>query len=396
LTVHGAGAQAVGMKSQLLGSVLVWFLAAAPITAQDAKLAADRLKYGRDFYSKVHLVAITSLDFGGGEPIQFKYDRYPDGGPERIQAGDGEFARTKGKGWLRSNDWGETGSPADAQISKRLNNWVGLIEGQLSAQPALEFVTKKSADGREDLVFKENKQDAGEAPRFTFGKYKNDKSDTQPLLSEFSGVMRLGARDATVTIRFSHLVSVKMNIVEAKDGSATARPATPSPEQEKGPAAGPAVKLLDGKLTLAVPSDFVREPVDPKKPKTLAHFSCAGGAWGEVLRGSNGLTPEKLPDYLKMRVAEYSKGFDWLPKDSPLTWLRKELVNIDGRPWADWRYVPMKKGSKDYRNSPIYTRFLTTSYKGQLLEITFTTNLETAPELKQEIDRIMDSVRLEE
>jgi len=50
----------------------------------------------------------------------------------------------------------------------------------------------------------------------------------------------------------------------------------------------------------------------------------------------------------------------------------------------------------NYRNNPVYTRFLTTSYKGQLLEITFTTNLATEPELKEEIDRIMDSVRLEE
>jgi hypothetical protein len=58
--------------------------------------------------------------------------------------------------------------------------------------------------------------------------------------------------------------------------------------------------------------------------------------------------------------------------------------------------VPLTTGSKDYRTSPVYTRFLTTSYKGQLLEITFTTNLDTAPELKQEIDRIMDSVHLEE
>jgi hypothetical protein len=43
-----------------------------------------------------------------------------------------------------------------------------------------------------------------------------------------------------------------------------------------------------------------------------------------------------------------------------------------------------------------FTRFLTTSYKGQLLEITFTSNLNTRPELKKEIDRIMESVRPKE
>jgi tetratricopeptide (TPR) repeat protein len=163
-----------------------------------------------------------------------------------------------------------------------------------------------------------------------------------------------------------------------------------------GEGTGTTVSLLEGKLKLNVPSDFSRDADDPKNPKTLAKFSGPDGAWGEVLRGTHGLTPDKLEGYLKMRVAEYSKGFNWLPKDSHLQWLKKDIVTIDGRKWADWRYVPMLKGTKDYSHSPVYTRFLTTSYKGQLLEITFTSNLNTAPELKKEIDHSMNSVHLEE
>jgi tetratricopeptide (TPR) repeat protein len=163
-----------------------------------------------------------------------------------------------------------------------------------------------------------------------------------------------------------------------------------------GEATGTTVSLLDGKLKLDIPSDFSRDANDPKNPKTLAKFSGPEAAWGEVLRGTHGLTPDKLDGYLKMRVAEYSKGFNWLPKDSHLQWLKKDIVTIDGRKWADWRYVPMLKGTKDYSHCPVYTRFLTTSYKGQLLEITFTSNLNTNPELKKEIDHIMDSVHLEE
>ena len=56
----------------------------------------------------------------------------------------------------------------------------------------------------------------------------------------------------------------------------------------------------------------------------------------------------------------------------------------------------MLKGKKDYSSNPVYTRNLTTSYKGQLLEINFTSNLNTAPELKREIDQIMESVHLKE
>ena len=53
-----------------------------------------------------------------------------------------------------------------------------------------------------------------------------------------------------------------------------------------------------------------------------------------------------------MRVAEYYKGFNWLPKDSHLKWLNKDIVTIDGRKWADCCYVPMMKGTKDYRMVP--------------------------------------------
>jgi hypothetical protein len=72
------------------------------------------------------------------------------------------------------------------------------------------------------------------------------------------------------------------------------------------------------------------------------------------------------------------------------------IVTIDDRKWVGWRFVSMLKGTKDYSNNPVYTRNLTTSSKGQLLELNFTTNLNTDPKLKHEIDGIMHSVHLEE
>jgi tetratricopeptide (TPR) repeat protein len=544
------------------------------LQAEDAKFAADNLKYSRDFYSKVHFVAIAKLDFGPGGTADFKYDRYPDGGPERIQAGDAGFARKDGKTWLKSNDWGETGKPVDAQTSKRLNNWVGLIDARLNGEPAsndssegatvMKFLGKKDEGEREEFVFEESREKpkAKSYPHVSFGRYKNAK-DQQVLLSEFSGPMRLGAREAKVNVSFSYLVAVQIkdetNAAESpsptaatRPGSDTLKPASagesPSSasttdnesvenlvnggiekgkegdldgaivdftraielnpkddapyynraqakrlkkdaagaiadytraielgsanpaaynnrgnaraenndrdgaiadytraielkpdyarayynravaKQVKGDATGAkadfktaekldpelvgeestgdsknnhpsgatAVSLLDGKLKLDLPFDFSRDPDDSKNPKTLAKFSGPDGAWGEVLRGTHGLTPDKLEGYLKMRVAEYSKGFKWLPKDSHLQWLKKDIVTIDGRKWADWRYVPMLKGKKDYLHNPAYSRFLTTSYQGQLLEITFTSNLNTEPKLKEEIDHIMASVHLEE
>jgi hypothetical protein len=408
---------------------------APAVRALDAKFAADNLKYSRDFYSKVHFVAIANLDFGRDETVDFKYDRYPNGGPERIQTGDGEFARKDGKTWLRSDDWGETGKPVDAQTAKRLNNWISLIDARLNGEPAsndpsegatvIKSIGKQDKGEREEFVFEESKEKPKEKsfPHISFGRYKNAK-DEQVLLSEFSGPMVLGTREAKVKITFSHLVAVQMT--ETTDESPS--PVSSAPSAQSGrvltdhpsdltlpdgtvihrwnppssaapsPKSKDAAGLLDGKLKIDIPPDFVREPNDPKEPKSVAKFvhKDEGGAWGEVLRGTHGLTPDKLEGYLKMRVAEYSKGFKWLPKDAHLQWLKKEIVTIDGRKWADWRYVPLLKGKKDYRNSPVYTRFLTTSYQGQLLEITFTSNLNTEPALKEEIDHIMDSVHVEE
>jgi tetratricopeptide (TPR) repeat protein len=552
----------------LLGCVLIL---AQPSHAQDAKFAADSLKYSRDFYSKVHLVAIANLDFGEGGTANFKYDRYPNGGPERIQAGNGEeFARKDGKTWLRSSDWGETGKPVDAPTARRLNNWVGLINARLNGEPAsndpsegatvLKFIGKEDKGEREEFVFEQSKEKpkAKSYPHISFGRFKNAK-DEQVLLSLFSGPIRLGAREAKVDIDFSYLVAINVQetrmvwsdkeqrYVEADDNEASdsspvpaasaaaersdenfvnrgiekakngdldgaiadfdraikadpkddagyfnraqakwqkkdtagaiadytraielgsinpaaynnrgnarsekndadgaiadytraielkpdyarayynravtkeakgdkkgaaadfkrARELDPelageeSPENPKnnGPSEATTVSLLDGKLKLDIPSDFARDPDDPKEPKTLAKFSGPDGAWGTVLRGTHGLTPDQLEGYLKKRVTEYSKSFKWLPKDSHLQWLKKQIVTIDGRKWADWSFVPMLKGKKDYSHNPVYTRNLTTSYKGQLLEINFTSNLNTDPKLKEEIDHIMDSVHLEE
>src|SRR5436309_2966071 len=184
----------------------------------------------------VHLVAIANLSLGSAGTVEFKYDRYPNGGPERIQCGDGEFARKNGKSWLKSNDWGETGKPVDAQTAKRLNNWVGLIDARLNGESAskdpsegatvMKFIGKEDQGEREEFVFEESKEKpkAKSYPRISFGRFKNAQ-DQQVLLSEFSGPMRLGARDATVKISFSHLIAVNIQDVTEKSPSPASSPA---------------------------------------------------------------------------------------------------------------------------------------------------------------------------
>src|SRR6266566_4365357 len=204
-------------------SVCCSFLLVATLRAQDAKFAADNLKYSRDFYSKVHFVAIANLSLGSAGTAEFKYDRYPNGGPERIQRGDDEFARKNGNTWLKSNDWGETGKPVDAQTSKRLNNWVSLIQARLNGESA-----SNDQSEREEFVLEESKETpkSKSYPHVSFGRSKSDK-EGPVLLSEFSGPMRLGGHEAQVKISFSHLVAVNIQDVTEKSSS----PATPASDE---------------------------------------------------------------------------------------------------------------------------------------------------------------------
>src|SRR5439155_5287672 len=190
---------------------------------------------------------------GSAGTAEFKYDRYPNGGPERIQCGEGEFARKNGKTWLKSNDWGETGKPVDAQTSKRLNNWVGLIQARLNGEPAsndpsegatvMKFIGKEDQGEREEFVFEESKEKrkSKSYPHVSFGRYKSDK-EGPVLLSEFSGPMRLGGHEAQVKISFSHLVAVNIQDVTEKSASPASSPVTGSSPDTSGESAAAAAE----------------------------------------------------------------------------------------------------------------------------------------------------------
>jgi hypothetical protein len=81
-----------------------------------------------------------------------------------------------------------------------------------------------------------------------------------------------------------------------------------------------------------------------------------------------------------------------LPK---LKWLKKEIVTINGRQWADMRYIAPRAKPENDRDGLLYTRILATSYDGQLLEILFTSNTDENPALKDQIDKVLQSVQLE-
>lgn len=155
------------------------------------------------------------------------------------------------------------------------------------------------------------------------------------------------------------------------------------------------VSLLEGKLKFDTTDAFVLDKDSKKSSKqSIADFKAANGdGWGAVLRGTHGLQPGELKIYMDRKVAEYTKGLSWVPK---LTWLKKELVTTNGRTWADMVYIAPRPNAKEVRDGLMYTRIVGTSYKGQLLEFTFTSNTDPNPALKDKIDKVIESVTLED
>ena len=153
--------------------------------------------------------------------------------------------------------------------------------------------------------------------------------------------------------------------------------------------------FLDGKLKLDTGDSFTQEK-DAKEAKKseLAHFGARGESdgWGAITRGTHGLKPEGLSAYMQKKVAEYTKGLSWLPN---LKWLKKEIVTINGRQWADMRYIAPKAKARNERDGLLYTRILATSFEGQLLEILFTSNTDENPALKDQIDKVFESIQVE-
>lgn len=179
--------------------------------AQDAKFAADNLKYSRDFYTNVHFVAIAE------SPEAFKYDRYPSGGPERIQCHAGTYLRQRGKPWvyvdqkMRSglpvnyaehdryvmtfalkDEWGHSGDPVDEQTSRKLDGWIKLVDAAFNVSSAnLKPAEKSEHEGRVQWVFEAPSKDANGIPnQLTFRKPVSDNTENV-LLHEFSGPLRL-------------------------------------------------------------------------------------------------------------------------------------------------------------------------------------------------------------
>ncbi|HWY41694.1 MAG TPA: hypothetical protein VNX27_12960 [Chthoniobacterales bacterium] len=212
-------------------ALIVLLLAAVSLLAaeQNDPRFEKWLDQSRKVFATHHLIAYVKLAHidRKGPPFEFRYDRYPEG-IERVQRPDGAaLARKKGKKWLVSDDWGETGDGVDADVAKQTEGMISYVDlplkskgesrdksqGAVVVRVVDQHMTK---EGDEEIVFEQGREHQNadlNYPRFTFFRFKGADSDDVHL-SEFSGpVYDAGGGKVQLDVRYDYMIEVKMDVV---------------------------------------------------------------------------------------------------------------------------------------------------------------------------------------
>jgi len=76
-----------------------------------------------------------------------------------------------------------------------------------------------------------------------------------------------------------------------------------------GPVRAEPVTLLDGKLKFDTTDAFVPDKKPTSTKESIADFSARNSdGWGAITRGTHGLQPEELKNYMSRKVDSYTKG----------------------------------------------------------------------------------------
>jgi hypothetical protein len=201
-------------EPERLSLLLAWFLAAVGVaSAQSALMVPANLKFTQDISTRFHIVAWAILQGHDGTPDKFQYDRYPNNGlhpgAERIKRSEGVFVRTSGKSWVRSDDWGATGTPVDENMvavpfrpptnhDKAQGGTVWREAGSAPHGSVIEYTFQESREHPKPDV---------EYPRYTFLKAPGD-TDGRLFLCGVTANLRDDAGIIPVSMRLAYFVPV--------------------------------------------------------------------------------------------------------------------------------------------------------------------------------------------
>jgi hypothetical protein len=236
-------------------------LAAGPLCAADAETFAKSLKYTQEVVAKHHLIALVEISpLEKKKPTEFRYDRYPT--VERLQINGATYARKKDKAWLKSEDWGETGTKLKAAKIQELDALVSFADAPLSNRiiakdkaqggTVIEFIKREQEGDSEHLFYEMRRENSTNVfyPQFVFRPWKAG-NDEESLLIGYAGLMRSGEEQAKVNINYQYMFLV--NLVEKKGAEKEKAAPKPPADPDDAPA--------DSKKP-APPADVPEAPMD--------------------------------------------------------------------------------------------------------------------------------------
>ena len=193
-------------------------LAPSTLSAQNPGLAPADLKFTRAAFTHNHLVARVELQVEKNKYVRYQYDRYPD--LVRINLdGGATYAKPKAKAWLKSNDWGETGTGVNADKAAELDANAKIAELPLQEGEGLDktqggtvwkLANRTKRETSEYFTYEKSRERPridGYYPRYTFVKFK-DAADGKLLRSHYSGQLRACSRLVPIEARYDLLIQL--------------------------------------------------------------------------------------------------------------------------------------------------------------------------------------------
>ncbi len=137
------------------------------------------------------------------------------------------YVQLSGKPWLKSKDWGKTGSKVDKATAEDMEMFASLVEqvmeksvhrDQSQGGTVWKLLKANTKSDPQQFTYEESRQKPrpnGFYPRYTFMKYKRDK-DGKLLLWRFDGQFHLKGSTVPTKIQFDYLFIIPAKMVELK------------------------------------------------------------------------------------------------------------------------------------------------------------------------------------
>ena len=224
------------MKTHVaISAMWLAMIASAAAATNEEEAFAKSLEYTRSVISKHHLICLVEI-----EPLErkgqtsFRYDRYPEVEQLALKGG-ASFARKKGKAWVKSKDWAETGAKVKAAKAEELDALTSFVDAPLNNH----VVTKDETQGPmvATLLRREPRESGGERlfyemrreratgffyPQFVFDT-RPGAGDDEALLIGYAGLMYSGEEKVKVNINYSYMFLIDATPAKT-EGSDTSTP----------------------------------------------------------------------------------------------------------------------------------------------------------------------------